>query len=245
MTAKLQDIAQLGTILAVWAHPDDESWCMGGLLAQASINGQRTVCVTASSGEAGITSNELEWPQARLGSIRKEELGESLQILGVTEHKWLDCKDGEMADMDSTDCVARLKQIIEEVRPDSVFTFGPDGLTGHPDHIAIRDWTMSALAKSSSHAKIYSVVELDEHFQSPVFKRTNEKFNMLYNNKNPVLIKKDEANILYTLNDDTKGKKFRALRAHSSQLERLMKDKDGYDYILSLCEYEAFVLEKS
>lgn len=244
MTTKVHDIAQLGTILGVWAHPDDESWCMGGLLARASKNGQRTVCITASCGEAGITSDETKWPQAKLAEIRTKELEESLQILGVTEHHWLRCNDGEMASIDSRNCVSRIKQIIEEVQPDSVFTFGADGLTGHSDHIAIRNWTITALKQSSSRAKLYSVAELDEHFNSAIFERTNKKFNMLINKKEPLLIDKSEAAILYELDDDSKDKKFRGLCAHACQLERFLKDTDGYEFVLSLCAAEAFMLEE-
>lgn len=244
MTTTVHDIAQLGTILGVWAHPDDETWCMGGLLAQASINGQRTVCVTATCGEAGMTSDESKWPQADLSKIRKEELEKSLQILGVTDHKWLDCNDGQMSSADSNHYISCIKEIIEEIRPDSIFTFSADGLTGHTDHIAIRNWTTEALAESSSSAKLYSVAQLKEHFNSAIFTSTNNKFHIFMNGEMPRLIDNNQAAILYRLTDETKDMKFRALRAHESQLERFMNDTDGYKFVLSLCETEAYMLEE-
>lgn len=243
MTNKVHDIAQLGTILGVWAHPDDETWSMGGLLAQASKNGQRTACITASRGEAGLTSDEFKWPQAELANIRKKELEESLKILGVVDHRWLDCHDGKMMNMESEECITRITQIIEEIQPDSIFTFGADGLTGHTDHIAIHNWTVHAIKQSRSTAKLYTVAEYAEHFSSAEFERANKKFNMFTENNTPNLIKKSEATIFFALNDDIKDKKLRALKAHASQVDRLIKDVDGYDFVLSLCNSEAFIRE--
>ena len=80
---------ELGTILGVWAHPDDETYLSAGLMARAVRNGSRVVCVTATRGEGG-SMDEEKWPPESMGEVRTAELERSLQILGVDEHVWLD-----------------------------------------------------------------------------------------------------------------------------------------------------------
>src|SRR5438093_2334158 len=72
----------LGTILGVWAHPDDETYLSAGLMAQAVREGRRVVCVTATRGEEG-SFDEERWPTATMGKVRENELMRSLEILGV------------------------------------------------------------------------------------------------------------------------------------------------------------------
>ena len=114
-------------------------------MARAVEAGQRVVCVTATRGELGVQDPE-RWPPERLGDIRTEELEASLRVLGITEHIWFDYPDGGCAGNDGTDRVAAL---IDDVRPDSVLTFGPDGMTGHEDHIAVGAWADEAFARAA------------------------------------------------------------------------------------------------
>ncbi|MGH2820787.1 MAG: PIG-L deacetylase family protein [Actinomycetota bacterium] len=134
---------QLGTILGLWAHPDDETYLMAGIMALATRAGRRVVCVTATRGEEGSQDHE-RWPPDEMARIRTAELAESLAVLGVTEHLWLDYRDGTCADVPAAEAVQRVIEIIGDVRPDNVLTFGPDGQTGHPDHIAISRWATTA-----------------------------------------------------------------------------------------------------
>ncbi len=133
----------LGTILGVWAHPDDEAYLSAGLMARAREWGQRVVVVTATRGERG-TSDPLRWPPRRLARVRQAELGASLAALGVSEHRFLDYVDGTLAAQDNVVGVRRIAAIMAEVVPDTIVTFGPDGLTGHSDHRRISTWTMLA-----------------------------------------------------------------------------------------------------
>lgn len=136
----------LGTVLGIWAHPDDEAYLSGGLMALARTAGSRVVCVTATRGELG-TADPREWPPERLAAERTVELARCLGILGVTEHRWLGYADGGCADAAAPDAIGRLCEVIEEVRPDTVVTFGPDGYTGHLDHRAVSGWATAAFAK--------------------------------------------------------------------------------------------------
>ena len=148
MIASAAGVAALGTILGVWAHPDDEAYLSGGLMALARDAGSRVVCVTATRGELG-TPDPATWPPHRLATERTGELARSLQILGVDEHHWLGYRDGDCARVSVPHAVGQLCALIAEVRPDTVLTFGPDGQTGHPDHRAVSAWVTEAFDRAA------------------------------------------------------------------------------------------------
>ncbi|HYP61015.1 MAG TPA: PIG-L family deacetylase, partial [Thermomicrobiales bacterium] len=101
MSAMAPDtIGDLGSILGVWAHPDDEAWLSAGLMARAVDAGRRVVCVTATAGEAGFPDGDPR-PNVERMAIRRAEMAASLGEVGVTEHHWLGYRDGhcdEIAD---------------------------------------------------------------------------------------------------------------------------------------------------
>ena len=142
-----RDPTRLGTILGVWAHPDDEAYLSAGTMAAAVDAGQRVVCMTATRGEAG-SLDHVRWPPDSLASVREKELDACLRVLGITEHSWLDFADGGCADVPLDEAVGPVVSVIDDVRPDTVLTFGPDGMTGHTDHIAVSRWTTEALGRS-------------------------------------------------------------------------------------------------
>lgn len=127
------DVTGLGTVLGIWAHPDDEAFLAGGLMAAARDAGQRVVCVTATLGEHG-TDDPHAWPPDRLARVRRHELAASLAVLGVDEHHLLGITDGTCAAQPHDALVRHLGRVIDTVVPDTIVTFGPDGLTGHEDH---------------------------------------------------------------------------------------------------------------
>lgn len=143
----MTDPTSLGTVLGVWAHPDDETYLTGGLLAALTDAGGRAVCVTATRGEAA-DPDATPGERAALARTRTEELAAALDVLGVSEHHWLDLPDGGLADLDPSRSVACLAAILDDVRPHTVITFGPDGFTGHPDHRAVSGWVDRALEQA-------------------------------------------------------------------------------------------------
>jgi LmbE family N-acetylglucosaminyl deacetylase len=143
----MSDIRELGTILSIWAHPDDEAYLCGGIMAMAAAAKSRVVCVTATRGELGVT-DPTRWPPEQLAVIREAELAECLRILGVTEHRWLGYPDGGCASVDPDAAAQQIAGIIGEIRPDTILTFAADGRTGHPDHIAVHRWTVEAVRRS-------------------------------------------------------------------------------------------------
>jgi LmbE family N-acetylglucosaminyl deacetylase len=163
---RVDDVRALGTIVGVWAHPDDEAYLSAGLMASAVDSGNRVVCVTATRGEHG-TSDAATWPPARLARVRTWELEASLGALGVREHHWLGHADGSCASAHAPTAIASVRSIIEAVNADTVLTFGPDGMTGHADHIAVGGWATVAARLAGSRPRVLhatKTVEWTEHF---------------------------------------------------------------------------------
>lgn len=207
----------LGTIVGVWAHPDDETFACAGLMAQAVREGRRVVCVTATRGEAGI-QDESRWPADKLADIRTKELEYSLAVLGVTEHLWLDYPDGGCAAVDREQAVARIAHILHDVRPDTVLTFGADGMTWHPDHVAVSDWTTGAFARTANPGSklLYATLTTDwlEEF-GPLW----ESVGVMMTEDEMVVTPMEELALDFRLSEDLVDLKFRALRMQESQIE--------------------------
>jgi LmbE family N-acetylglucosaminyl deacetylase len=219
MITSASDVAQLGTILGVWAHPDDEAYLSGGLMAIARDVGSRVVCVTATRGELG-TPDPDTWPPQRLAAERTGELARCLEILGVTEHHWLGYRDGECAQVSTSDVVARLCELIEEVRPDTVLTFGPDGVTGHPDHQTVSAWTAKAFDRAAPPGARLLYAALSE----PCMRRWKSLGDSLgiYLPGYPVITPADRLAIDLELDPHTAGRKVRALAAQTTQTAGLI-----------------------
>ena len=136
------------SILAIFAHPDDEL-TNGGTLARYAAQGVRVVLACATQGEAGEISEPLLATRETLGAVRAEELRAAATALGITDVRFLGFHDSGMAGMpendnprslnraDPEDVVRRVVALIREVRPEVVITHDPTGGYGHPDHIAL------------------------------------------------------------------------------------------------------------
>jgi LmbE family N-acetylglucosaminyl deacetylase len=138
--------------MAVLAHPDDESLGFGGTFAKYASTGVETFLVTATRGESGRYRGQRgdghPGPVA-LGKIRESELRAAASVLGVRELSLLDYRDQELDRADPREAVARIVSHLRRIRPDVVMTFGPDGAYGHPDHIAISQFTTAAVVAAA------------------------------------------------------------------------------------------------
>lgn len=145
------------TLLAIYAHPDDEILGAGGTLAAAVEAGVRVGIVVATRGEAGEIQRPGTATPETLPQVREEEMRCSARALGASELIFLDYRDSGMqgsADNDHPDAFikadpqhvrSRLVAIIRRLRPQVVITFEPFGGYGHPDHRAIHGHTVVAL----------------------------------------------------------------------------------------------------
>jgi LmbE family N-acetylglucosaminyl deacetylase len=138
-------------LLCVLAHPDDEALGCGGLLARAAAEGVATYLLTATRGERGWPGDPAQYPGAEaLGRTRAIELHAAGAALGLHEVQLLSYPDGGLAAAPAEAVQAEIAAYIRWVRPDVVVTFGPDGATGHPDHIAISQFTTGAIVAAAS-----------------------------------------------------------------------------------------------
>ena len=234
------DLSHLGTILSVWAHPDDETYLAGGLMAAAVRNGQRVVCVTASAGERG-TTDPLRWPPSRLGPVRRLEAAAAAAVLGVSEHHVLGLPDGDLAshDVEGTDLFGRL---IDEVRPDTVVTFGPDGMTFHPDHLAVHRWVCAVWQRRGRAPRLLHATWTTENLAR--FGRLHEDHGVYMSDARPEGVSTDRLSVHLRLDGSELDRKMVALRAMATQTGPLL-DAIGPDLFAALVAEECFVDEAS
>ncbi|MFG3437475.1 PIG-L deacetylase family protein [Nonomuraea sp. NPDC047897] len=236
MTGPMSDVAALGTVLGVWAHPDDEAYLSGGLMALARDAGSRVVCVTATRGELGTPRPE-EWPPERLAAARARELARCLEILGVGEHHWLGHRDGRCADVPAAGAVARLCEVVEQVRPDTVLTFGPDGITGHPDHQAVSAWTTAAFERAARPGARLLYATFAER-RAARWDTLNASLG-IFPPGYPVTTPAHRLAVDLVLDAPTAGRKVRALAAQQTQTAELIAAL-GLDLFTAWVRDEAF-----
>src|SRR4051794_21021762 len=130
-----------------FAHPDDETYATFGSVAlHAAEPGFRLSVLHATDGGAGEIAPGVEVRPEDLGSLRRveDELGWAAVGHSPDRHQWLDLPDGRVREVPQADLVGHIAAFLDEERPDVVVTFGPDGVTGHPDHIAMSSATDEA-----------------------------------------------------------------------------------------------------
>lgn len=133
-------------LLAVFAHPDDESMGMGGTLAKYAAEGVETYLVCASRGERGWFGPKEQNPgPERLAQIRTRELENAVKTLGMTGHYFLDYIDGDVDKANHDEAIGKIVTQIRRIQPQVIVTFPPDGNYGHPDHIAVGQFTCAAI----------------------------------------------------------------------------------------------------
>lgn len=124
-------------ILVVYAHPDDESFGPAAILAKYARAGARIYGLFATAGERGHTDLQPPPTPARLARLRQHDLREAAATIGFTDLEVLSYKDGSLAQVSPQEIEERILAMIQRTRPDVLITFGPAGITRHPDHLAI------------------------------------------------------------------------------------------------------------
>jgi LmbE family N-acetylglucosaminyl deacetylase len=170
------------TLMAVHAHPDDESSSTGGVLALAAREGIRTVLVTCTNGELGdgpghVKPGEPGHHEADVAAVRLDELRKACDVLDVSSLELLGYHDSGMADWPyhkqpdvfsnvPVDVVAtRLGALMDEYRPAVVVTYdGGDGYN-HPDHRQTHQVTVAAIERTGVPAKLYYIAHRRRSFQ--------------------------------------------------------------------------------
>lgn len=223
------------TILGVWAHPDDEVFVAGGLLAAAARLGARVVCAYATRGERGVQEGH-RFPAALLPRIRGSELARGLAALGVDAQYQMSFPDAGLERVPPKEGTRWVSELLDLVRPEIVVTFGPDGVTGHPDHRALSGWVGDAFAERATGATLLHAAVADEWHDR--FVPALQEFNAFLPGY-PIAYDSAAVDVRVDLDDRLIDMKLAALRAHKSQTARLFR-AFGDDFMRELSARESF-----
>lgn len=242
-------------LLLVHAHPDDESLTTGGTIARYAAGGVQVTLVTCTLGEEGeIIPEQLGMLAAssadQLGGYRMGELRAACAALGVADHRYLGgigrWRDSGMVGTaanahpralvrgDLTEQVAALTEVLDDVRPAVVITYGPDGGYGHPDHIRAHEITMGACAGFPSVQRVYYAVTSRSAVRAGVAVLSGTDglpFRLPGDGELPSVADEEITTVLPVT--DSIPAKLLALRAHATQISVWQDDKGGASYALS------------
>jgi LmbE family N-acetylglucosaminyl deacetylase len=223
-----------GGVLAVFAHPDDESLACGGLLARCADDGLPSTVVCLTRG-AGVP------PDPGLAITRTRELEAAGAVLGLTEVVLLDYRDGYLPWEDVAAVERDIAQTIRRRRPEVVVTFGDDGLYWHPDHIAVYERTTAAVAALGTDAPALFYVTMPSGavraLVDAVSARTGGQGRMhVLGIDQPGAFGADAGAATHSLDvRSVAGRKLLALRCHASQVAggalALATDRDAADFL--------------
>jgi LmbE family N-acetylglucosaminyl deacetylase len=202
------------TLLGVWAHPDDESYLSSILMSRVASAGGRVVMASATRGEGGGSGDPRE-----LAALRERELRTAMSHLGVDDVRFLGYADGHCATVDAEAGIGSIVALIEDVQPDVMVTFGPDGITGHPDHIAVSRWATAAACALGHDELLYATMTDDFARQHHAL---HSSIGIWMGGSAHTVAAADLALHVAPATAHERALKARALRAHASQTTALI-----------------------
>ena len=143
-------------MMAVFAHPDDEGQ-IAGIMAKYAARGVEVFLVCATRGELGTVNDSLVQGGGTIAKLRENELRCVCRVLGVKSLRFLGFREGSFHTVDSNRVIDKLLEIIHEFNPQIIITFGPEGVYGHRDHLAISSWVTSAFYGTRQRAISYGL----------------------------------------------------------------------------------------
>ena len=216
-------------LLCILAHPDDESLGTGGTIAKYSDEGSEVQLICATRGERGRYYDQDSPGFVKVGQRRTEELLSAAKILGISKVHFLDYIDGDLDCSPVNEIVSKIGRIILEFRPQVIITFGPDGGYGHPDHIAISQYSLSAImqaATSYNVLKFYYLAWPKAHWE--LYLRAFKKLQMTVDNELRESVPWPEWAITTRIDTHRYWETvWKAIQCHQTQLP-------GYDNLTSL-----------
>jgi len=191
-------------VLVIMPHPDDETFAVGGTIALYAQRGVPVTYVCGTKGEMGRNMGRPPFAtRESLPQLREKELREACRILGITDLRFLGLRDKTVEFVDPDELAARLRAIIEEIRPSLIITYHPD-YSVHPDHMAL------------GRATVQAVAQLPPGERPPVHTRAFGKASAVLGEPDLVV---DAAPVWET--------KLAAIRAHRSQSQLMLSRAEG------------------
>lgn len=192
-------------LICVFAHPDDEAFGPGGTIAQFSQTRDVYILCT-TKGEAGGFNQDKN-----IASVREKELIDSAKILGVKEVKFLGFRDGKLSNSNYHAVAKKIKSYLEKIRPDTLLTFEPRGVSGHLDHVAVSMVTSYLFEHLKFVKKLLYYCHLD--WQVKIIKTFLKDYFVYF----PPGYKSTEINLTVNIGSVWKIKE-RAMKVHLSQI---------------------------
>ena len=121
-------------VLAIFAHPDDETFGPGGTLASLAAAGATVDLLCATRGDSGTIDRSATLGRLRLGDLREKELHAACEALGIRPPEVLHLPDGGLRFLEADTLRRPFVRALRARRPHLVLTFHPSGISGHPDH---------------------------------------------------------------------------------------------------------------
>jgi LmbE family N-acetylglucosaminyl deacetylase len=148
------------TLLAAFPHPDDES-VVAPILARYAREGHDVYLVYGTDGQHGVRQHFPIPPNMTLGEVRREESQCVARELGAKPPIFLGLEDGSLGQFTSPvgknlrELTTKLQQVLDDLRPDAIVTWGPDGGYGHPDHRLMQDVVTELVQTGSTSSRLY------------------------------------------------------------------------------------------
>ncbi len=216
------------SIMAVFAHPNDESFGPASTLAKYATLGVKTYLVCATRGEKGaVRREEGSLSMEEVARMREEELKCAAEAINLTDFRVLGYPDGGLQEMDFQELTGGIVAAVRELKPQVLITFGPEGITGHTDHIVVGRATEEAFRAAGDPRRFSGGIFGDREPHSPsklyfyvLPQRMVEAFNLNLRGTEDSLV---------TTEIDVSGfedVRARAIRCHWTQLEPAHKKHD-------------------
>ncbi len=203
-------------LLGVWAHPDDEAYLSAGLMGRVTDAGGQVTLLTATLGELGFPPDDPRDPTER-AELREAELRAALQLLGVDDVRLMGSPDGGLNMLTHGSLTRRVASAICDVEPDLIVTFGPDGVTGHPDHVAVSRAVTAAWKATGIGRLLYAASTVDWLDE---FRSLHDELGV-WMGEAPTGTAREDLVLDLVLDDDELDRKRAVLAAHASQTESL------------------------
>lgn len=216
------------SIMAVFAHPDDESFGPASTLAKYAALGVKTYLVCATRGEKGeVRGEEGALSMEEVGRMREKELRCAAEAINLADFRVLGYPDGGLQEMDFQELTGGIVAAVRELKPQVLITFGPEGITGHSDHIVVGRATEEAFRAASDPQRFSGGIFGDREPHSPsklyfyvLPQRMVKAFNLNLRGTEDNLVT-TEINV-----SGFEDVRARAIRCHWTQLEPAHKKHD-------------------
>ena len=219
--------------LGVYGHPDDETSASGGTMVKLSEKGHQVYVITATGGELGTLGTDgTKIKREDLASVRECELKTNMKAYGANPPFMLRYIDQELEKEDPEVLAIKILDIMHMIEPDVVSTFGPSGISNHPDHIAIHKSTLSAYEKYTNSTSENAPLLIYPSIPEDIAKMYNLQLSPIEKNMDLII------DI-----DETIGDKIEGLKNYKSQ-------EDAQEFATHLSErkgphFESFAVSDS